>query len=630
MDTLCAELREFLVKSVSKTGGHLSSNLGVVELTTALHKVFDTSKDRLIFDVGHQSYVHKLLTGRKSGFATLRKYGGLAGFPKPSESIHDSFIAGHASTSISVALGMAQAKKLTGDDFAVIAVIGDGALTGGLAFEGLSNAGEFTGQLIIILNDNGMSITPNVGGIARYLSRQRLKPSYAKFKKRYRRLMEILPGGRAIYGFTHNVKTMIKEAILHCSMFEHMGLEYSGPVDGHNINRIVEALQWALWQSGPTVVHILTQKGKGYGYAQQAPEKYHGVRPFDFAAGIADEPEMSFSSVFGEELVRIATNDRKICAITAAMTEGTGLTGFSESFPERFNDVGIAEGHAAAMAAGLASQGAIPVFAVYSSFLQRSYDMLIHDIAISKLHVVLAVDRAGLVPGDGETHQGVFDVAYLRSVPGMTVYSPSNYAELRELLRYAIYDVAGPVALRYPRGPEGAYKSGGVDNAIRLREGDDFTLVTYGISVNSAIEAADILSGEGIQLEIIKLWRICPIDMGEIWDSVMKTGRLLVLEECVEQASVGESIAADLAQGFMARTDRWLCNDNDGESAEMENIGAMNEDRIMGSRAPIPIILLNSGEDFMPCGDVDDLRKLCGIDAESVCRAIREELGIRS
>ena len=594
LSALCAEIREFLIESVSKTGGHLASNLGVVELTVALHRVFDTSKDRMVFDIGHQSYVHKLLTGRKPGFKTLRQTGGLAGFPKPSESIHDAFIAGHASSSISIALGMARARTLSRSEYSVIAIVGDGALTGGTAFEGLSNAGESGERMVIILNDNGMSITNNVGGIANYLSRQRMKPSYAALKKRYRSLTEKLPGGRAVYRFTHSAKKVVKDALLKCSMFEEMGLQYSGPVDGHDINRIVGALEWARRQNEPTVVHVLTQKGKGYEFSEQEPDKYHGVRPFDFRTGIPEKKEKTFSLVFGDELTKHAMNDPRICSITAAMSDGTGLNGFAMRFPERFFDVGIAEGHAAAMAAGLASKGAIPVFAVYSTFLQRAYDMLIHDVAISGLHVIFAVDRAGIVSSDGETHQGVFDAAYLRSIPGMTVFSPSNFAELRDMLDFSLNNISGPVAVRYPRGGEGAYKAGGLDAAKRIREGKDFTLVTYGISINTAVEAAKKLGNDGISVEIVKLGRICPIDMDMINSSVAKTGRLLVLEECVARGSVGEGIAATLAQG---------------------NASSLKS-----------VILLNIGERFVPCGDAAELQKLCGIDTESVCGAIRNDL----
>ena len=596
LDALCTEIREFLIRSVSKTGGHLAANLGVVELTVAVHRVFDTLKDKLVFDVGHQSYVHKLLTGRKSEFGTLRQFGGLAGFPRPLESAHDAFIAGHASASISVALGIARARTLSRGEYSVIALIGDGALTGGLAYEGLSDAGESGEPMVIILNDNGMSITNNVGGVARYLSRQRMKLSYAALKKWYRRLMEKLPGGRAIYKFTHRLKTAIKESILKCSLFEDMGLQYSGPIDGHNVNRIIEALEWAKRQSVPTVVHVLTRKGKGYEPSELSPEDYHGVSPFDYRFGVTNNGEKTFSSVFGEELTKLAERDPRLCAITASMVTGTRLEGFAARFPERFFDVGIAEGHAVTMAAGMASKGAIPVFAVYSTFLQRSYDMLIHDVAISGLHVVCAVDRAGLVPNDGETHQGVFDVAYLSSVPGMTVLCPASYAELSDMLLHAVDNIGGPVAVRFPRGGEGEYIDGGADYVKTIREGKDFTLVTYGVNVNTAVDAAKALEREGISVEIIKLGCICPIDIdmiSAIKNSVGKSGRLMVLEECSARGSAGENIVTALAK----------------HGVELKSI-----------------LLLNTGDTFVPCGEIDDLRKLCGIDADSVCGKIRGEL----
>ena len=618
LDTLCSELRDFLIKNVSKTGGHLASNLGVVELTVAIHRVFDTSKDRLVFDIGHQSYVHMLLTGRKPEFETLRQFGGLAGFPKPTESIHDAFVAGHASTSISAALGIARARTLHGGDYSVLAVIGDGALTGGLAYEGFSNAGESGEPLVLILNDNGMSITDNVGGIARYLSRQRMKPSYAVFKRRFRRFTNVIPGGRAFYRFAHKVKTALKQAILHCSMFEEMGLVYVGPVDGHNIQGICEALEFAKRYSGPVVVHVLTKKGRGYEQSEKFPEEYHGVSPFDYKVGLGNDSGESFSSVFGETITDLAARDTRVCAITASMASGTGLTGFAAQFPDRFFDVGIAEGHAAVMAAGMASRGAVPVFAVYSTFLQRAYDMLIHDIAISGLHVVFAVDRAGLVPGDGETHQGVFDAAFLSAIPGITILCPSSFAELRDMLSHAIEKVEGPVAVRYPRGGEGAYKEGGAEAVRIIKEGSDFTLLTYGISINTAVEAASILESEGISIEIIKLGCIAPIDMDVILSSVRKTERLLVLEECSGCGSIAEHIAASLLSnpGVYAASPRYaswdISSGNDGEISKF--VGLKN------------FIPLNTGDKFVPCGDIFELRKLCGIDSETVCEKIREAI----
>jgi len=590
---LCEEIREFLIKNVSKTGGHLASNLGVVELTVAIHKVFDTSKDKLVFDVGHQSYVHMLLTGRRDGFQTLRQFGGLGGFPKPSDSQHDAYIAGHASNSISAALGIARARTLSKGDYSVLALLGDGALTGGLAYEGLADAGESGEPMVIILNDNGMSITNNVGGVARYLARQRLKTPYTTIKKRYKRITDILPGGHILFRFTTKIKTVIKDAILHCSMFEEMGLQYAGPVDGHNIGRIVEALEWAREQREPVVVHVITKKGRGYEQAELFPEEYHGVSPFDYRLGLADNGESTFSSVFGEELARLAAGDPRICAITASMTLGTGLTGFAAKYPERFFDVGIAEGHAVVMAAGMASRGAVPVFAVYSTFLQRSYDMLMHDVAISGLQVVFAVDRAGLVAGDGETHQGLFDVAYLSTVPGMTVFSPASFAELRDMLVYAVDEVSGPVAVRFPRNGEGAYKDGGADRTRLIREGADFTLITYGVIVNEAIKAADKLAKEGISVEIIKLGCVTPVDFGPIIESTAKTGSLMVLEECSGCGSVGERLVAALS---------------------------------MQGQTPDRIVLLNTGDTYAPCGDVDDLRSFYGIDATHICDRIKEEM----
>jgi 1-deoxy-D-xylulose-5-phosphate synthase len=591
LSDLCTEIREFLVQEVSKTGGHLASNLGVVELTVAIHRVFDTSKDQLLFDVGHQCYTHKLLTGRKSEFHTLRQFGGLSGYPKPSESVHDAFIAGHSSTSISNALGIARAKTLSGGDYDIIALIGDGALTGGLAYEAMCDVGEAGEPLIILLNDNGMSINGNVGGMARYLSRRRMKPSYMAFKRRFKRITDRIPGGKAIYRFVHKVKTLLKGAMLHSSMFEEMGLQYSGPIDGHDIPRIVDALEWGKRLNQPVVIHVVTQKGKGYKYSEQFPEEYHGVNPFDYESGISDEKENSFSSVFGEQLEKLASQNPGICAITASMTGGTGLSDFAARFPNRFFDVGIAEGHAVAMAAGMASRGITPIFAVYSSFLQRSYDMLLHDTAICKQHVVLAVDRAGLVPGDGETHQGLFDVAFLSSIPGMTIFSPSSFEELRDVLRYAVEKVEGPVAVRYPKGGEGEYRDGGCEKVKLLRDGEDFTLVTYGVSVNTALSAAEILARDGISVEIIKLTCIHPIDMELISASVEKTGKMLVLEESAERGSVGEKISAQLA---------------------------------LSKKTPKKIILKNTGESFAPCGEINELRKYYELDTESICDVIKK------
>lgn len=596
LSTLCHELRQFMIQSISKTGGHLASNLGAVELTVAVHRVFDTAFDRLVFDVGHQSYVHKLLTGRMDRFDTLRQFGGISGFPKPSESRHDAFIAGHASNSISVALGMARARTLSRRAYNVLAVIGDGALTGGLAYEALNDAGESGEPLIIVLNDNGMCITPNVGGMAKYLSRQRIKPSYTAFKKKYRRLMEKLPGGRHIYNFTHSVKSAFKEALLHCSMFEEMGLQYAGPIDGHDIAHLTQALTWAKSLGEPVLIHVITQKGKGYIYSETTPDVYHGVSPFDYKKGVmaGSAGSSCFSAVFGDEMIRLAQQDFRVCAISAAMTSGTGLTDFAGRFPDRFFDVGIAEGHAAAMAGGMASQNMMPVFAVYSTFLQRSYDMLLHDIALMNQHVVLAVDRAGLVGADGETHQGVFDVGFLSTVPNMKILCPASFQELREMLRHAVLKMDGPVAVRYPKSGEGRYKDGFfIDGTVSfskcLREGTDVTIVTYGVNINIALDAADLLENRSISCDVIKLDFINPIDYEAVDMSLLKTGRLIVLEECVAQGSVGERIAAHCVQSCITTA---------------------------------AVRLMNLGSRFIQQGSIDELRHMCGLDVEGLVGAV--------
>ena len=588
---LCAQLRAFLVDSVSKTGGHLASNLGAVELSVAIHRVFDTAVDRLVFDVGHQCYVHKALTGRAALFSTLRTFGGLSGFPKPYESIHDAFIAGHASNSVSVALGMARARTLKKENYQVLAVIGDGALTGGLAYEGLNNAGASGEPLIIILNDNGMSIGRNVGGVASHLSHIRIRPGYYRFKKNYHRVMRHFPG---VYDHIHHLKTNLKKAIWPCSFFEDMGFQYLSPVDGHDLDQLCHVLSWARELHAPVVVHVNTVKGKGYSFAEENPDKFHGISAFDPQTGLTLRGGgESFSSVCGKTLSDLAGHDPRICTITAAMESGTGLDSFAKAHPERFFDVGIAEGHAVAMAAGMAAQGMIPVFAVYSSFLQRGFDMLIHDIALMQLHVVFAVDRAGLVGEDGETHHGVFDVGYLSLVPGMKIYCPASFAEMRSMMEHAALEEAGPVAVRYPRGGEGAYKGLSRGLSACLRTGKDFTLVTYGTMLNEALAAAELLEGRGISAEIIKLNAIAPLDCSAVASSCAKTGRLLVLEDCMEDGCVGEKLAAALAE----------------------------QDLPLRS-----LILKNLGRTFTNQGSVPLLRKSRGLDAESVAAAVEEAM----
>ena len=586
---LCGELREKLIDSVSRTGGHLAANLGVVELTVALHRVFDTAGDRLVFDVGHQCYTHKMLTGRAGAMDTLRTLGGLSGFPKPSESVHDAFIAGHASNAVSVALGMARARTLLGERYHVIAMLGDGALTGGLAYEGLSNAGQSGEPLLVILNDNGMSITKNVGGIAQHLAHQRLKPQYLQLKRVYRSLTGHGPIGQHIYRFTHKLKKAVKSTILPCSMFEDMGFSYMGPVDGHDVNYLTKLLRYARNMTGPVLLHVKTVKGKGYPPAEANPDLFHGIGPFDRSTGEPLKPAgRTFSAVFGEALCGLAGRDGRVCAVTAAMQAGTGLDQFAKRFPARFFDVGIAEGHAAAMAAGMAKQGLLPVFAVYSTFLQRAYDMLLHDIALQNLHVVLAVDRAGLVGDDGETHQGMFDIAYLSSVPNMTVLSPASFSELREALEYAVFQVPGPVAVRYPRGGEDGYNgfSGKTGGAV-LEPGRDLTLVTYGSMTGEVLKTAALLRERGLSPEVVKLNTVHPADVELVAQSVQRTRRLLAAEECADMGCVGQQLcAALLEQG----------------------------------QAPERTALCNLGRGFVPHGTVAQLRALRGLDAASLAK----------
>ena len=591
---LCGQLREDLIQSVAQTGGHFASNLGAVELTVALHRVFDLRVDRLVFDVGHQCYPHKMLTGRMDKLSTIRQYGGIAGFPKPGESDADAFVAGHASNSVSVALGMAKARTVLGEDYHVVALIGDGALTGGLAYEGLSNAGQSGENLLVILNDNGMSITQNVGGVAQYLARQRLKPQYLSFKKHYRRITCATGLGRKFYRLTHRIKKAVKESILPCSMFEDMGFSYLGPVDGHDVKKLTKLLHYAKGMEGPVLLHVRTVKGKGYTHAEQTPNKFHGVSSFDLESGTPlKRGGDNFSAVFGRTLCRLAREDRRVCAITAAMCSGTGLDSFAVAFPDRFFDTGIAEGHAVAMAGGMAKQGVVPVFAVYSTFLQRGYDMLVHDVALQKLHAVFAVDRAGLVGEDGETHHGVFDVAYLDSIPGMTVLAPSSFAELDRMLEDAVLHRNGPVAVRYPRGCEGGYKEdSGPAASVVLREGSSITLVSYGVLINRVLEAASLLEQQGIHAEVVKLNTITPLDSGLVCRSVKKTGAMLVAEDCLEAGSVGQRLAA-----------------------------ALNAEQITAKA-----VLVNSGRDFVTHGSVALLEQELGLDPESLCRKAMEVL----
>jgi len=595
LELLCDEIRRFLVENVSETGGHLASNLGVVELTVALHRVFDFHRDRLIFDVGHQSYVHKILTGRREKFDRLRKLGGISGFPKPEESPTDAFVAGHASTAVSVGLGMARARTLLGQDYQVVSLVGDGAMTGGITYEGLSDLGDSGEPMIVVLNDNGMSITENVGGLARYLTRLRLRPGYNRLKQGYRTVTDKLPGGRGLYRVTHRAKNRLKNLLFRCSFFEDLGFHYMGPVDGHDVKKLVQLLEWARELKEPVLLHVTTTKGKGYVYSELDPDAYHGVGQFSPDLGISKPEGQTFSDVFGETMAKLGEDTQNLTAITAAMEAGTGLTQFSRAYPERFFDVGIAEEHAVCMAAGMAKQGLIPVFAVYSSFLQRAYDMLIHDVALSDLHVVLAVDRAGLVGQDGETHQGVFDAAFLCQIPGMTVYCPASFAELTEMLRHGVLRERGPVAIRYPRGGEGRYQaSAGLAPAVTLCEGEHITLVTYGTMVNAVAEATVSLRKLNIQAEVIKLNTIKPLGLAAIRESVGRTKRILVVEEGISDGSVGQRILAGLTE-----------------------LGI----------TPQAAGLMNLGDQFISQGSVEELLDIYRLDAEHVVRRVIGMIG---
>ena len=582
---LCDELRKFEIENIAKTGGHLSPNLGTVELTVAIHRVYDTEKDRLVFDVGHQSYTHKIITGRREQFGTLRQYGGLSGFPKPSESNDDAFIAGHASNSVSVALGMARARTLTGGDYDIVSVIGDGALTGGLSHEGLADAAASGEPMVIILNDNNMSISENVGGMAQVLQNMRIKPAYISFKQWLKGVSENIPG---LYKAFHVIKEWLKSRLLPGNVFSEMGLYYLGPVDGHDLDKLETAIRLARDVRKTVVLHVLTKKGKGCAYAASHPDKYHGIGRFDPETGELAPTAVSFSDKAGEYLCQYAENDPRIVAITAAMAGGTGTECFASKFPERFFDVGIAEGHGVTMAAGMAKQGLVPVFAVYSSFLQRGFDMLIHDVSLLGLHTVFCVDRAGLVGNDGETHQGVFDVCYLSAVPGMTILCPASFQELHDMLGYAIHEVTGPAAVRYPRGGEGRYTDSLMQAENLIREGTDVTVVCYGTMINEVLNAADELQSRGVSAEIIKLGMIAPNSFEQCIGSVRKTGRLLVAEEVCSVGCVGSALLAAISVAGVEL-----------KAAE----------------------LLNLGDGIVRHGTVDELRRETGIDAASIAAA---------
>ena len=553
---LCDEIRAFLVESVSKTGGHLASNLGTVELSVAIETVYNTNIDRLVFDVGHQSYVHKLLTGRQADFARLRQFGGMAGFPKPSESITDAFVAGHASSSVSIALGMARARTLQGEKYDVVTLLGDGAATGGMVYEAMNDAAVSGEPMVIILNDNEMSIAPNVGGFAQHLARMRSKESYLGLKQRYRRALSKTKLGVFVYRTTRHMKEWLKKILLQPTIFENMGLTYIGPVDGHDLPGLIALLRLARDMRRPVVLHVHTQKGRGYAPAEKNPSKFHGVGKFDPATGNPlSAKKTTFSEVFGNTMVELSKHNDRLCAITAAMPEGTGLLEFMKQNPKRTFDVGIAEEHALSMAGGLAKQGMVPVVALYSTFLQRGYDQILQDIAMLRLHAVLAIDRAGLVGEDGETHHGVFDVGFLRQAQGLEILCPASTAELKDMLRWAVENAKGPIAVRYPRGGDGLFTDTYWDentSVVCHRAGRDGTIITYGTLVNNALGAAQLLAEQGLDVSVVRLLQVNPLPVDALKNVLAGQKQILIAEEAI--GGIAQSLAWRLSEGISGAT----------------------------------------------------------------------------
>ena len=563
---LAEEIRQFLISVISKTGGHLAPNLGVVELSLALHRVFSTPEDKIVFDVGHQSYIHKIITGRREQFPTLRQYGGLSGFPKRSESEHDAFGTGHSSTSISAALGMAVARDLQGKDYNVVAVIGDGSMTGGMAFEALNNAGTLHKKMIVVLNDNEMSISKNVGAMSEYLYQLRTGETYNKIKHDIEGWLKNMEFGTDVLKAIRRLKGSVKYLMVPTSIFEELGFTYLGPVDGHDLQGLTEVLQAAKKIDGPVLVHVLTKKGKGYKPAEESPNKFHGTGPFEIATGkkIANpNAPITYTEVFGKTLTELANEDKEIIGITAAMPDGTGMSTFAKAHPERFFDVGIAEQHAVTSAAGAAAAGMKPVAAIYSTFLQRAYDSVLHDICMQKLHVTLCLDRAGLVGDDGYTHPGVFDYAYLRSMPEMTIMAPKDENELRHMLKTAV-DYDGPVSVRYPRGSGVGVEinepmhSLPIGKAEVLREGKDVCLWAIGSMVQSALQVAAKLAEQGISAGVVNMRFAKPLDKELLLAHAAQYGKIVTLEEGALQGGVGSAVLETLNEAQILQQCRVL------------------------------------------------------------------------
>lgn len=556
LETLAREIREMLVETVSHTGGHLAPNLGVVELTIALHLVFHTPEDKIVWDVGHQSYVHKILTGRRKQFPTIRQYGGLSGFPKIRESVHDCFETGHSSTSISAALGLALARDLSNEHHAVVAVIGDGALTGGMSFEAMNHAGHVGTRLIVVLNDNEMSIDNNVGALSGYLNRLRTDPLYHKSKGEIEEFLRRVPRiGPKMVKSVERFKDSLKYLLMSGIFFEELGFTYLGPINGHDLRALKQVFERAQGVQGPVLVHVYTKKGKGYPPAEKNPDTFHGIGKFDVKTGepLQQEDNPTFTKVFGDCILQLGEELPKLVAISAAMSDGTGLKGFASRFPDRFFDVGIAEQHAVTLAAGFARSGYIPVVAIYSTFLQRAYDQIVHDVALQGLPVIFAVDRAGIVGEDGETHQGIFDISYLRHIPGMILMAPKDQNELVAMLRSAV-DYGRPTTIRYPRGSGSSavidekhpYLEPG--HGELLCQGQDLAILAIGPQVYAALEAAELLAAQGKHVAVINCRCVKPLDEGLIMAWAERTGRLLTIEDNVLAGGFGSSILELLSQ----------------------------------------------------------------------------------
>ena len=594
LQTLRREIRRFLIEKLSVTGGHLASNLGVVELTMALHLVCDFPQDKLIWDVGHQSYTHKILTGRKDGFDTLRTYGGMSGFPKRAESPCDSFDTGHSSTSISAGLGYAWARELSGEDYHVISVIGDGALTGGMAYEAMNNASRLKKNFIIVLNDNNMSISENVGGLSRALSKLRTSDNYTGLKEGVTQSLERIPVyGQRIVDNIRKTKSGIKQLVIPGMIFEDMGIMYLGPVDGHDIGALVRVLREAMQVQGPVLVHVMTKKGYGYPPAERHPARFHGTAPFEIKSGLpVKNGKPTYTDIFSTVMRKMGDREEKVVAVTAAMETGTGLKRFHNMFPERFFDVGIAEEHAVTFAAALAAGGRRPVVAVYSSFLQRAYDQVLHDVCIQKLPVVFSIDRAGLVGSDGETHQGVFDISYLSTIPNMTIMAPKNKWELSDMLKFAVH-FDGPIAMRYPKGEawtglEEYRDSIALGRCEVIAEGKDVLLFALGSMVAEAVEVRKILKEQGISAGLVNARFAKPFDMEYLKAAADRYGCIVTLEENVEIGGLGEQVTGYLSDlGYGGKI----------------------------LRIAIP-------DAFVPQGSIDILKRKLGIDAESIAGRI--------